>query len=83
MFAVMDSSSTPLSHRDWAPPDEAAILGGFKWGLTRDYPMVAPNDGENWSALARENNFGRKPAAAAVPIPVPRKTAGRSCKARP
>ena len=65
------------------PARQGGDPGGFKWGLTRDDPMVAPNDGEKWSALARENSFGRKPPVAAVPIPAPRKTAGRPRKARP
>ncbi|RWG08278.1 MucR family transcriptional regulator [Mesorhizobium sp.] len=33
-----------------------------KWGLARDYPMVAPNYAEQRSALARASGLGRKPA---------------------
>ena len=52
-----------------------------KWGLPHDYPMVAPNYAERRSVLAKENGLGRKPqAAAAAPIPAPRK-AGRPRKA--
>lgn len=52
-----------------------------KWGLPHDYPMVAPNYAEKRAALARSIGLGRRPqAAAAAPIPVPRK-AGRPRKA--
>ena len=43
-----------------------------KWGLKRDYPMVAPNYSESRSALARSLGLGRKPAAAAAEAPAPR-----------
>ncbi|AZO35479.1 MAG: transcriptional regulator [Mesorhizobium sp.] len=33
-----------------------------KWGLARDYPMVAPNYAEQRSALAKASGLGRKPA---------------------
>ncbi|RWM10438.1 MucR family transcriptional regulator [Mesorhizobium sp.] len=32
-----------------------------KWGLPRDYPMVAPNYAEQRSALAKASGLGRKP----------------------
>lgn len=32
-----------------------------RWGLPRDYPMVAPAYSERRSALAKENGLGRKP----------------------
>ena len=52
-----------------------------KWGLPHDYPMVAPNYAEKRSTLAKTIGLGRRPqAAAAAPIPVPRK-AGRQRKA--
>src|SRR3954447_9479428 len=35
-----------------------------KWGLSRDYPMVAPNYAATRSALAKSIGLGRKPAVA-------------------
>ena len=32
-----------------------------RWGLSRDYPMVAPNYAEKRSALAKSIGLGRKP----------------------
>jgi predicted transcriptional regulator len=43
-----------------------------KWGLKRDYPMVAPNYSESRSALARSLGLGRKPGGAAAEAPPPR-----------
>lgn len=34
-----------------------------KWGLTKDYPMVAPNYSATRSALAKSLGLGRKPVA--------------------
>jgi predicted transcriptional regulator len=34
-----------------------------KWGLARDYPMVAPNYAAQRSALAKSSGLGRKAAA--------------------
>src|SRR3954469_7633843 len=34
-----------------------------KWGLSRDYPMVAPNYAAVRSGLAKQIGLGRKPAA--------------------
>jgi predicted transcriptional regulator len=34
-----------------------------KWGLPRDYPMVAPNYAATRSGLAKKIGLGRKPAA--------------------
>ncbi|MBZ9845674.1 MucR family transcriptional regulator [Mesorhizobium sp. CA5] len=34
-----------------------------KWGLAREYPMVAPNYAEQRSALAKASGLGRKMAA--------------------
>ena len=31
-----------------------------KWGLPRDYPMVAPNYAKRRSALAKESGLGRR-----------------------
>jgi len=36
-----------------------------KWGLPKDYPMVAPSYSEARSAMAKSLGLGRKPAAAA------------------
>ena len=47
-----------------------------RWGLPRDYPMVAPNYAEKRSALAKSIGLGRKPAGAEPEVP--RKTSGRS-----
>lgn len=35
-----------------------------KWGLPKDYPMVAPSYSEARSAMAKSLGLGRKPAAA-------------------
>ncbi len=46
-----------------------------RWGLSHDYPMVAPNYAERRSALAKKIGLGRKPEAdpeAAAPKPVKR-----------
>ncbi|RUT98631.1 transcriptional regulator [Mesorhizobium sp. USDA-HM6] len=37
----------------------------FKWGLARDYPMVAPSYAAQRSALAKSAGLGRKPGAKA------------------
>ena len=42
-----------------------------KWGLARDYPMVAPGYAAKRSELARAAGLGRKPEAAAVVIEEP------------
>src|SRR5215213_6226308 len=42
-----------------------------RWGLPRDYPMVAPAYAARRSDLARQIGLGRKPAAAAPPPPAP------------
>ena len=41
-----------------------------RWGLAKDYPMVAPAYAAQRSALARAIGLGRKPAAPAVTEPV-------------
>ena len=54
-----------------------------RWGLSKDYPMVAPAYAAQRSELARKIGLGRKPAAPAVTEPVaakapaPRRVAGR------
>ena len=52
-----------------------------KWGLPRDYPMVAPNYAAARSALARGMGLGRKPTAAPVEAPAPKAKRGRPAKA--
>src|SRR4051794_31246768 len=42
-----------------------------KWGLPRDYPMVAPNYAAVRSGLAKQIGLGRKPASASGPEPEP------------
>jgi predicted transcriptional regulator len=37
-----------------------------KWGLPRDYPMVAPNYAATRSGLAKQIGLGRKPASASA-----------------
>jgi predicted transcriptional regulator len=50
-----------------------------KWGLPRDYPMVAPSYASHRSSLAKQIGLGRKPAApVATPAPARR---GRPPKA--
>ncbi|MGX9144678.1 MucR family transcriptional regulator [Mesorhizobium sp. 128a] len=46
-----------------------------KWGLSQDYPMVAPNYSANRSRLAKSIGLGRKAAA-------PKKAATKRSKAR-
>ena len=54
-----------------------------RWGLARDYPMVAPAYAATRSALAKQIGLGLKPAAPAAADPVaakatsPRRVAGR------
>jgi predicted transcriptional regulator len=50
-----------------------------KWGLPRDYPMVAPNYAQTRSEHARRIGLGRKPAPA--PAPEPKRRGGRPRKA--
>src|SRR3954447_18047457 len=38
-----------------------------KWGLPREYPMVAPNYAATRSSLAKSSGLGRKPAPASEP----------------
>lgn len=55
-------------HYGLAPEDYRA-----KWGLARDYPMVAPNYAAQRSALAKSAGLGRKALAKAPPKKVPAK----------
>jgi predicted transcriptional regulator len=43
-----------------------------KWGLSREYPMVAPNYAERRSTLAKKIGLGHRPAAAPEPQPASR-----------
>jgi len=55
-----------------------------RWGLAKDYPMVAPAYAAQRSAMAKQIGLGRKPATAAPPpapeptpaAPEPRRRAG-------
>ncbi len=51
-----------------------------KWGLSHDYPMVAPSYAARRSSLAKEIGLGRKKAPEPVAAPVPRKGPGRPRK---
>ena len=46
-----------------------------KWGLPRDYPMVASAYSAQRSALAKELGLGRKPNAQTEPVAAPAKKA--------
>lgn len=48
-----------------------------KWGLSADYPMVAPNYAATRKALALKIGLGRKPKAPEPTTPAPRKRAVR------
>jgi predicted transcriptional regulator len=57
-----------LATRHGLTPDEYRK----RWGLAKDYPMVAPAYAARRSALAKQIGLGRKPAAApAAPEPAP------------
>ncbi len=44
-----------------------------KWGLPKDYPMVAPNYSATRSELARQSGLGRKPTPEPEPTKSPRR----------
>ena len=49
-----------------------------KWGLPKDYPMVAPSYASKRSELAKSIGLGRKPGSvASAPAPVAAKLPGR------
>ena len=52
-----------------------------RWGLPRDYPMVAPSYAERRSTLAKSIGLGRKKEPEPEPEPAPKKR-GRPAKAR-
>ena len=64
-----------LSIRNMTPAEYRA-----KWGLSNDYPVVAPNYAAQRSALAKKIGLGRKAAAPATPPAAKpkRKTAAKS-----
>ena len=49
-----------------------------KWGLPRDYPMVAPNYAQTRSTLAKKIGLGRKAAAKPPKRPAGRRKRGAS-----
>ena len=61
-----------------------------KWGLNRDYPMVAPNYAEHRSSLAKKIGLGRRAepvkaaqaAPASAPVKVPAKRGRKPAIAR-
>ena len=57
-----------------------------RWGLPREYPMVAPSYAERRSTVAKQFGLGRKPKFAVEPEPEPAappaKKRGRPAKAR-
>ncbi|MBV8912951.1 MAG: MucR family transcriptional regulator, partial [Acetobacteraceae bacterium] len=51
-----------------------------KWGLPREYPMVAPNYAATRSGLAKQIGLGRKPASAPAPEPEVQKLPARRAR---
>jgi predicted transcriptional regulator len=51
-----------------------------KWGLPKDYPMVAPAYAQTRSAMAKSIGLGRKPAAGSDAEPVVTKVPARRAK---
>jgi predicted transcriptional regulator len=60
---MTDNQLTPQQYRD-------------RWGLPRDYPMVAPNYAKTRSALAKKIGLGRKAAKPARRPATRKKRAG-------
>ncbi|MER9850050.1 MucR family transcriptional regulator [Mesorhizobium sp. M0106] len=58
-----------LSTHHGLTPDEYRA----KWGLSADYPMVAPNYSAARSTLAKTMGLGRKPKEPETPEPAPAK----------
>ena len=68
-----------MTHYNMTPEDYRA-----KWGLSADYPMVAPNYAEKRRVLANSIGLGRKRAAAEQePAPPPVSRRGRKPKGHP
>jgi predicted transcriptional regulator len=53
-----------------------------KWGLPRDYPMVAPNYAATRSQLAKKIGLGRSPAPVVVSAPIEPPAAAKKAPAR-
>ena len=56
-----------------------------KWGLPKDYPMVAPNYSQTRSSLAKSNGLGRKPGTVptkAAPAPAAKKAPAKKTSPR-
>ena len=51
-----------------------------KWGLPRDYPMVAPNYAATRSGLAKQIGLGRKPGSARAAEPEVRQLPARRAR---
>jgi predicted transcriptional regulator len=54
-----------------------------KWGLPRDYPMVAPNYAKRRSALAKESGLGRRRIEPESDVAVPTSRAAPRPRGRP
>ena len=53
-----------------------------RWGLARDYPLVAPNYAKQRSELAKKIGLGRKPGAAEAKKPAAKSTKSRTKRKR-
>ncbi len=53
-----------------------------RWGLARDYPLVAPNYAKQRSELAKKIGLGRKPGAAKAKKPAAKSTKSRTRRKR-
>ena len=53
-----------------------------RWGLGRDYPLVAPNYAKQRSELAKKIGLGRKPAAAKSKKPAAKSTRSKARRKR-
>src|ERR1700752_3957526 len=53
-----------------------------KWGLPKDYPMVAPNYAASRSALAKQMGLGQGGRQAAKPAPAVKASTGRKPRAK-
>ncbi len=53
-----------------------------RWGLARDYPLVAPNYAKQRSELAKKTGLGRKPGAVRSKKPAAKSTKSRARRKR-
>ncbi len=53
-----------------------------RWGLARDYPLVAPNYAKQRSELAKKIGLGRKPGAAKAKKPAAKSTKSKARRKR-